>query len=326
MAKENWEDVRSVDSLLEGIQPVLSAAMLYSNSTRQFLDANHHPRDFRPSTVGALEALTYSGRPVESLAEYRLAQDELEKFETLVLPEVEVLSDHQADVIREWVKHGGTLVASYRCGLLDEKRQARSNFSLADVFGVDFDSEERRYAYDANGKLRPGDFTSTYLESAGHPLAKTLAVSTVGLPGSFLKLKRTTAEEVMRYRLPFMVQDLAHNRWFNWGPPPPGTETAGTAVAHNRYGKGQSVYLGVPIFLGHAVAALLDPKVGSRVDKGACEPADRGTKAGAAFGVRSWHLLLYSESPLHPCTGVERAGARHGRRISRHRQSGNQCR
>jgi hypothetical protein len=55
---------------------------------------------------------------------------------------------------------------------------------LADVFGVDFDSEERRYAYDANGRLRPGDFTSTYLESAGHPVAKTLAVSTVGLPGS----------------------------------------------------------------------------------------------------------------------------------------------
>ena len=44
----------------------------------------------------------------------------------------------------------------------------------------------------------------------------------MGLPGSFLRVKRTTAEEVMRYRLPFMVEDLPHNKWFNWGPPPPG--------------------------------------------------------------------------------------------------------
>ena len=130
----------------------------------------------------------------------------------------------------------------------DENRKMRSNFALADVFGVDFAGEERKYAYNADGVIRPGNFTSIYLESAGHPLAKMLAVSTVGLPGSFVKLKRTTADEVMRYRLPFMVEDVAHIHWFNWGPPPPGTETAGTAVALNRFGKGQALYLGVPIF------------------------------------------------------------------------------
>ena len=52
----------------------------------------------------------------------------------------------------------------------------------------------------------------------------------------------------MRYRLPFMIEDVPHNKWFNWGPPPPGTEVGGTAVVHNHFGKGQCVYLGVPIF------------------------------------------------------------------------------
>jgi hypothetical protein len=110
------------------------------------------------------------------------------------------------------------------------------------------------YAYDEEGKLRSlvgeakDNPSSTYLESVGHPLAKMLASGTVGLPGSFLYLKTTTALEVMRYRLPFMVQDLSHNQWFNWGPPPPGARTGGTAVAYNKFGKGQSLYLGVPIF------------------------------------------------------------------------------
>jgi len=249
VAKETWADVRNVDSLLEGIRPVLSTAMLYSASTRAALDAQKRPVDFRHSTVGALETLTYAGRPVESLAEFRLTPEELGRFEALVLPEVEVLSDAQAEVIRTWVKGGGTLVASYKCGLLDEKRQARSNFALADVFGVDYESDERKYVRE--GRENPawaGAYTSTYLESAGSPLAKMLAVSTVGLAGSFLRLKRTTGEEVMRYRLPFMVEDMEHNHWFNWGSPPPGTETGGTAVAYNRFGKGQSLYLGVPIF------------------------------------------------------------------------------
>jgi hypothetical protein len=141
-----------------------------------------------------------------------------------------------------------TLVATYKCGLRDENRQARSNFALADVFGVDYESEERKYAHEETAGHAAGDYTSIYLESAGHHLAAMLAASTVGTPGTFLKLKRTTSEEVMRYRLPFMVEDMPHNHWFNWGPPPPGTESGGTAVAYNRFGKGQCIYLGVPLF------------------------------------------------------------------------------
>jgi hypothetical protein len=247
VAKQTWEDVRNVDCLLEGIRPVTNAAMLYSESTRSESDLQRRPVDFLDSVLGALETLTYAGRPVESLPEFRLTAELLQQFELLVLPEVEVLSEAQGETIRHWVEQGGTLLASQRCGLLDEKHQPRSNFPLADVLGVDYAAEERKYAYDAEGKLKE-NFTAIYLESSGHALANQLSLGTVGLPGSFLRVKRTTAEEVMRYRLPFMVEDLPHNKWFNWGPPPPGPETGGPAVTYNRFGKGQAVYLGVPVF------------------------------------------------------------------------------
>jgi hypothetical protein len=255
-AKETWEDVRNVDSRLEGIQPMCSTAMLYSEATREELAGQKQPLQFRQTVIGALEALTYVGRPVESLPEFRITTEELAKYEALVLPEVEVLSDAHADVIRRWVEKGGTVVASYNCGLLDEQNRRRINFPLADVFGVDYVSEERKYAYDKDGKPNNSG-VSIYLESAGHPLASMIATSTVGLPGSFLNVKRTTAQEVMRYRLPFMVEDIPHNKWFNWGPPPPGTETAGTAAAYNKFGKGQALYIGVPIF---RAIALKDKK------------------------------------------------------------------
>lgn len=248
VAKDTWEDVRNVDSLLEGAEPLLCSAVLYSEPTREEMAGQKRPQDFRSSVLGALETMTYTGRPVESIPEFRLRTEELKHFEVLVLPEVEVLSSAQADAIRLWVANGGTLIATGRCGLLGDDHKARANFPLAEVLGVDFESEERSYAYDPDGKFKKG-VIQTYLESTGHPLTRSLAVSTVGLSGPYLKVKmRNGAQELMRYRLPLMVEDLAHNHWFNWGPPPPGTKSGGTAVVFNRFQKGQAVYIGAPVF------------------------------------------------------------------------------
>jgi hypothetical protein len=131
--------------------------------------------------------------------------------------------------------------------LRDEKFRARSNFALADVLGVDLEAEDRKYAYDSAGNIKE-DVTAIYLESAGHPLAKSLAVSTVGVPGSFLRVRCKTAQEVMRFRLPLMVEEMEKTRWFNWGPPPPGGDTVPFAVTLNRFGKGQALYVGVQLF------------------------------------------------------------------------------
>jgi hypothetical protein len=249
VAKDTWEDVRNVDCLLgPDLRPLLSTAMLYSDLTRKEFEADKRPYDFRHSTLGALETMTYAGHPVESLPDFNLKPEILSQYELLVLPEVSTISSAQAETIRRWVDNGGTLISSYRCGLLDEHHQQRDNFALADVFGVDYVSEVTTYAYDETGKQREGNSISTFMESSGHPLAETLSRGSVGLPGPFLSLKKTTAEEVMRYRLPLLAEDPAHDRWVGWGPPPPGPQTAGTAVAFNKFGKGQSLYLGVPIF------------------------------------------------------------------------------
>jgi hypothetical protein len=247
VAKETWTDVRGVDHLLGNITPLYSTAMLYSEATREELAGQKLPVHFRRTVTGALEALTHSGRPVESIPEFNVTGKYLGQFETLVLPEVEVLGSAQIEVIRDWVRQGGTLLATGKCGLIDEKGQPRSNFPLADVFGVDLVSEDKKYAYDPSGKFKE-DVISIYLESTGHALSKSLAVSTVGLPGSFLRLRQTSGQEVLRYRLPFMIEDMANHKWFNWGPPPPGPEMGGPAAVFNDFGKGQSLYVGVNLF------------------------------------------------------------------------------
>ncbi len=260
IARDAWQDVRNIDCLLEGAEPVLSSAVLYSQSTQDELAADKRPTDFRASMLGSLELLTFTGRPLESLPEFRLNSSLLSQFDTLVLPEVEALSDAHAEIIRNWVASGGTLLASGKCGLVDEKHQARSNFALADVFGVDYVEEVRKYAYDADGKPKER-FIATYIESSGHPLAGIFDKETVGLPGSFVTVNRRSAEEVMRYRLPFMVEDKAHFHWYNWFSPPPGSELAGSAVTVNKMGKGQALYFGVPIFRAEASKSAYDEPI-----------------------------------------------------------------
>jgi hypothetical protein len=248
VARENWEDVRNVECLLPGLgEPIYSAAVLFSEATRYAFDLERRPSEFRLSTLGALEALANSGRPMESIPEFRLTREVLDQFELLVLPETEVLSTSHAELIRQWVGRGGTLIASFKCGLLDETNTSRPDFALADVFGVQFMGEEKKYAYDSAGKPKK-NFIGTYLEGSSSALANPLPPGTVGLPGSFLNIKLTSAEEVMHYRLPVMVEDLPKNEWFNWGPPPPAKENSGPAVAYQKFGKGQSLYIGVPIF------------------------------------------------------------------------------
>jgi hypothetical protein len=264
VAKENWTDARSVDCLLPGLEPLYSSAVLFSEATREEIDLQKRPILFRSSTFGALELATYSGRPVESIPEFRLSPGLLGRFDMLVLPETEVLATQHAGLVRDWVRNGGTLIASYNCGLRDERGRERTDFALADVLGVHFAGEEKKYAYDSEGKLKP-NFLSTYLESAGHRLAKPLPPGTVALPGPFMHLEPDSAEEVMHYRLPVMVEDLSTNKWFNWGPPPPANGSAGLAVAYNRFGKGQAVYIGAPAFRAmSAQKSIYDPGVPDR--------------------------------------------------------------
>jgi hypothetical protein len=208
---------------------------LYSQATQDEMAARNQPRAFRQSMLGALVLLTYTGRPVESIPEFRLSPEFLSQFDTLVLPEVDSLADGHAELIRQWVRDGGTLVATNRCGLLDEQHRPRDNFALHDVLGVNYVSEEDKY-------------TENYIESAGHPLAEKLARSAVGFKGPYLTIRRTTAKPVMRYRLPWMVEDMARNKWYNWGPPPPGKETGGPAATLNHFGKGHALYLAFPLF------------------------------------------------------------------------------
>jgi hypothetical protein len=68
--------------------------------------------------------------------EDRLELERLAKYRALLLPNIAMLSDKQCEQLREYVRAGGSLMASFETSLYDENLKQRDDFGLAELMGV----------------------------------------------------------------------------------------------------------------------------------------------------------------------------------------------
>ena len=68
--------------------------------------------------------------------EDKMQPEQLSKYSALILPNIALLSDKQCEQLRAYVRAGGSLLATFETSLYDENGTARSDFGLADVFGI----------------------------------------------------------------------------------------------------------------------------------------------------------------------------------------------
>lgn len=68
--------------------------------------------------------------------EEKLSADELQKYKALILPNVALLSDKQCQQIVEFAGRGGSVLATFETSLYDERNRKRSDFGLAELFGI----------------------------------------------------------------------------------------------------------------------------------------------------------------------------------------------
>jgi hypothetical protein len=88
---------------------------------------------------GMYHNLVEGHMPFEMIDASLLDPEHLKPFKLLILPNITSLSDAQCGQIRAFVNAGGSLVASFESSLYDETGKQRSDFGLADLFGVSFD-------------------------------------------------------------------------------------------------------------------------------------------------------------------------------------------
>jgi type 1 glutamine amidotransferase len=168
---------------------------------------------FLSPAAGMFAGLLHAGLPVKEMHPNHLNRQSLAGFRVLVLANEVCLSDEQCEVIRDFVRNGGGLVATHETSLYDLQGKRRDDFGLADAFGVSW-----------HGSI-PGQDGQTVVPAGGEK--PSFAPPTDGLPNR---------EE----HLSVEARPDSVAAWLS-GPGVPGGRAP--AVVRSEFGKGRVVYL-----------------------------------------------------------------------------------
>jgi hypothetical protein len=139
--------------------PLARVALVYSQQTATFYGGERAREKVEDHTLGLYHAVVEARIPFEMVHDRLLDPEHIDRFKALILPNIAALSNRQCEQIRDYVKRGGSLVATLETSLYDEWGVRRPDFGLADVFGVSF-----------TGRME-GPMHNSYLNLQGpHPL------------------------------------------------------------------------------------------------------------------------------------------------------------
>jgi hypothetical protein len=112
--------------------------MVYSQQTAWFYGGDRAGAKVEDHALGMYQALVEARIPFEMAHDGLLDAEHVDRFKTLILPNIAALSDAQCQQLRDYVKRGGSIVATHETSLYDEWGVKRKDFGLADLFGVTF--------------------------------------------------------------------------------------------------------------------------------------------------------------------------------------------
>jgi hypothetical protein len=125
-----------VERYLRNEANLARVGLVYSQQTAWFHGGPRARQTIEDHALGWYQALVEARIPFEMVHDRLLDAGHVDQFKTLILPNIAALSDEQCRQLRAFVKRGGGLVATYETSLYDEWGTRRTNFGLADLFGV----------------------------------------------------------------------------------------------------------------------------------------------------------------------------------------------
>jgi hypothetical protein len=225
-------------------RPIRYAAIVYSETSQTYYRRNDPERSILPHLEGLFETLQKLHIPVEFIeAGMDLNLVALKKFRIVILPNTAILTDPQVEALTDYVRQGGSLLATYETGLYDERGLQQSDFALSEVLGLHFGKQhnDKWTEETANGEA------GAYLAPKGDFLADLQAAlapdqnHTLHMPGPFIEVRptggesRATLAPVGPRSLGEFIQARA-------------TQTDFPAVHVNRFGRGKAAYLSNPLY------------------------------------------------------------------------------
>jgi len=115
-------------------EPMKWAAMLVSETTRQYYGRSDAVNRYMTSCFGFMRMLLEQHLPVDVITEADLENGIAAGYKVLILPNTACLSAAACAAIRQFVASGGGLVATGSASLYDERGAVLGDYALSDLF------------------------------------------------------------------------------------------------------------------------------------------------------------------------------------------------
>jgi Hypothetical glycosyl hydrolase 6/Beta-galactosidase trimerisation domain len=218
------------EPILVGAIPVRNVAVLHSTSSALTADEQAFILDEK-SLRGAHRLLTESMIPYHIAHEQHL-HEHLAEYRAVILADQKYISTQLVDLLSDWVRNGGLLIAAGRNGTVDETFKPTGRMALEDLLGVRYEgANDQTHAYIevTDPQLKPGTLDMPHLAEASFVCARPNAVDV-----------RTLA----RLRRIYLRSD--GKLLLRWSPV--GDDSGYPAITLRPVGKGHAVFIAGDVF------------------------------------------------------------------------------
>lgn len=126
------------DRYMRNTSNLARTGLVFSQQTARFYGGSMARQRVEEAILGAYHALIEARIPFDMVHDRRLDEASVERFDTLVLPNIAALSDAQCAQLKRFAERGGGIVATHETSLYDEWGKQRKDFGLAELFGAHF--------------------------------------------------------------------------------------------------------------------------------------------------------------------------------------------
>ncbi len=244
-----YRAVKEKQQYIQDAAPLLYAAIVYSDATKTYYYRHDPERSLVPNLRGAFDVFQRLHVPVEFLCDLDLDLENLKKFKLVVLPNTAVLTKPQVQAITQYVREGGSILATYETSLYDELGEIQGNFALSEVLGLRYVSTRSNLYGDPSAGVKGGAClapTGDFLLRIQNGFAPR-TVFPLFMPGPSIVTDPSAG-------VTKATQSLDPRPGMIAGDP-----SAIPAVQVNQFGKGKSAYISAPLFKIYAHTGHLTP-------------------------------------------------------------------
>ncbi|MEO5998097.1 MAG: alpha-amylase family protein [Chitinophagaceae bacterium] len=226
---EVFQFVKDHEKILERHAPFANVGIYYSRPTRLSYREKLEEGDRFGSAIRGMETVMMENHiPHDFILDDQVTRESLQKYKLVILPNVRCMSDKEIELLKNYVREGGNLIATYTSSLYDSDGKERPDYGLNELFGVHYAGKKENTRID----------NYQYILNKKHRLVEADSAQTELLfnAGYTALCKPAKDAEVICTWVPTITNQPPDKAWVEK------FSTEFPTIVENKYGKGKVLY------------------------------------------------------------------------------------